>query len=174
MQVVIGIDPGRESGIGVVTIEAHPSCLLTAKYRVGNPRKSEPETPTDALNNILTAIGRLGYKVKVAAIEDQYVHKNWRSAISLAQTAGRWQEACCVCSVPVVKVEPAQWQSTTVMPFKKAFGMTGKVDSRLAKNLAIRVADTIGAQPGISQDESEAVCIALDVARREYSRAKRK
>lgn len=173
MQVAIGIDPGINSALAAVTIEAKPRCLLTARYRVGNPRKTEPQTPTEALKRSIQFLAEHGHSVWIAGIEDQYAKKNWRSAMSLAQTAGRWQEACASCSVPFVKIEPAQWQSTTVTPFKRAFGIKGGLDSRLAKNLAVRVADIAGAEPGITQDESDAVCIAVHVARLEFFKGSR-
>lgn len=110
---VIGIDPGAVSGIAVVTLEPAPKLVSHSKVRV-----DKGNLPSTVLNNLR------GLDVAAVAIESQYVALNVSTAIRLAQTAGRWEEAVLACGAfyfggdasnrPITTlhwVKPSEWQA---------------------------------------------------------------
>lgn len=84
---IIGVDPGsRLTGYGIV--EKHGSTLLHIENGVIVPQKNDP------LPKRLYEIERtleeviLLYRPDAAAVEDVFMHKNWRSALTLGQARG--------------------------------------------------------------------------------------
>ena len=133
---VIGIDPGAVSGIAVVTLSPKPELVSFAKVRL-----DKGALPSKEL------LAHKSRDIAAVAIESQYVAVNISTAIRLAQTAGRWEEAALAtlgigCETgsnsPVAYlywVKPNEWQSHMLKGF---VGKRAKRKQR--KDAAISVA----------------------------------
>jgi Holliday junction resolvasome RuvABC endonuclease subunit len=100
---VVGVDPGRDSGVAVVTVEHSPRLISAEQVQVPGDM-----SPLAVLADVRYALG-VGADV-ICAIEDQYVAKNVHSAIILARCAGRWEEAACAADMSVVYIAAQTWQ----------------------------------------------------------------
>jgi Holliday junction resolvasome RuvABC endonuclease subunit len=100
---VLAIDPGATSGWAVVTVELQPRVLRCGQLALAGER-----TPTNVVTSVL---GDPTCSVTYAVIEDQYVAVNKDSAIKLARSAGRWEEACRWHGLRVDYVAAATWQA---------------------------------------------------------------
>ena len=109
--IVIGIDPGKDSGIAVVTIERHPRLLFSRRCKTvcANNR---PTTVTPFIAEALASApaGRV-----LVAIEDQFVAVNMRTAVVLAQRTGQWVEACLAAGLTnIERIAPAKWHAREI------------------------------------------------------------
>lgn len=99
---ILGIDPGTtDAAWALVTVGPAPKPLAWDRLRNNRDAAMGPA--------VRLAIG-YGAAIVLAAIEDQYVGENRRSATQLAHQAGAWAEACRDQGVRVVFVPPSQWQ----------------------------------------------------------------
>jgi len=99
--VILGIDPGNHSGWAV--LDDHDRLLEHGELRFDLKRQPCPSLIVKTLS--------WRYTFTMACIESQYLGENPRSCITLAQTAGRWIEACAAAEIPiVVLVDPSTWQ----------------------------------------------------------------
>ena len=102
-QSIIAIDPGRTSGVVVLSVSKSPKLLEWREVKMG--LKSTPP-----LVNIIGELART-YDIVRAAIEDQFLLKNINSLIKLSRNSGRWEEACISSGIQVEFVNPKNWQS---------------------------------------------------------------
>jgi Holliday junction resolvasome RuvABC endonuclease subunit len=144
MKVYLGIDPGKHTGIAAVSSDGE--LVLT--------RTVEPLWPT---TEILRLISQVRYHIACAAIETQYVSVNPRATITLAQTTGRWIEACESSYVTTMLVEPSRWQSDML-------SLEGRVKSKGRKHAAIDMCRELW-HIDLDEHSADAALIALWLAR---------
>lgn len=108
--IVIAVDPGRRAGIAVLTVEAEPFLVWQGDVCCdGSVRDAEWEALNIVFgNDEINALGGLWE----AALEDQFLGKNKRDGLRLAQLAGRWWATLDRCSGSnTKKILPRAWQS---------------------------------------------------------------
>ena len=89
-----------------------------------------------------------------AAVEDCYYINNLKTVKMLAFAEGRVWQRCVTAGLSCVMVSPSEWQS--------ALCITGpRKDRKLG---AARVARQLGADPYLSDDENDAVCLCYYAA----------
>jgi len=113
---VIGIDPGRISGIAIVTTDLQPK-LLHASRCITSKKGSELAVSPFLVDAIKAASDYALYEL-IAVVEDQYIDKNMRTALTLAQRAGRWMEACLANGLKVERVAASSWQASELKGWK--------------------------------------------------------
>jgi Holliday junction resolvasome RuvABC endonuclease subunit len=106
--VILSINPGRVSGVALLTILRSPRLVAHRRVRVDDGTRLLP----------LLEEWRTYGAVEWCCIEDQYVAASVRSSIALAHTAGRWHQAATEYGVahPVEYVTPARWQACLGLP----------------------------------------------------------
>ena len=126
---VIGIDPGNDGGIAVLTVGHHPALLYAADAKTGHiaagpqlviavcravaaaeglaPGIYDPND--DLARAIATREG--GARPLLAAVEGQFLGINPHSAIELAHSAGQWLEAALNVGILSELVAPSTWQA---------------------------------------------------------------
>jgi Holliday junction resolvasome RuvABC endonuclease subunit len=126
--LVLGIDPGKSSGWALVTAESRPELCEHGRVRL-----DKGETPTFALEKIHDTMA--GDLVAVV-IESQFVALNIKTAIRLAQYAGRWEEAVAAVfpDLTVEWVKPNEWQSSMLKGFAAG---NAKRDERKAASVTV-------------------------------------
>ena len=151
---VLGIDPGAASGIAVVTVEGNPRLMNYGKVRL-----DKGETPTLALGELWKHIHD---HLAAVVIEDQFVAKNIKTAMRLAQTAGRWEEACIAAfpGIPVQWIKPNEWQQAMLA---RVMGRGGQAKREQRKKAAVAVCLGRWGQE-LSTDMADAALIAAFVA----------
>lgn len=107
---VIGIDPGAHAAAAILRLDNAPTLVFSLTQRFDTVAGAKV-TATALVQRLLEEAGTRGLTVLSAALEEQFVRLNPRSALTLARWAGRWQEACAVHGLPVTLVEPSAWQS---------------------------------------------------------------
>lgn len=149
---VLGIDPGAASGFAIVTVEANPR-LMDCDF----VRLDKRETPTRAMGAIRM------YHIVAVAIETQFVALNIKTAIRLAQFAGRWEEACIAAfpDLPVQWIKLAAWQQAMLAG---AMG-GGRAKREQRKKAAVAVCMGRWGQK-LGTDMADAALIAAFVAER--------
>ena len=153
--LVLGIDPGAVSGFAVVTMEAAPRLVKHDFIRL-----DAGEIPSLVTNGIEYLIQR---RIAAMVIESQFVAKNIKTAIRLAQFAGRWEEACIATfpDIPVQWVKPNEWQ--TAMLAGAMGGGRAKREQRKAAAISICLARW---KVKLETDVADAALIAAFVAER--------
>lgn len=140
---ILAIDPGsRVSGIIVLSFSVRPKLLANIKYTFA----SITSCPTDLVHNL-----NLEFGIRNAFIEDQFMQKNVDSLKKLSRNAGRWQEACAFCKIPVEWVNAKTWQSKIL----KKLGGNNRAGLKKAAQFVAQV-DT-GVK--LSSDCADAYCI---------------
>lgn len=121
---VIGVDPGAHSAAALLTVCADPAVIAV---HVFNSAAKNPKFPhlTAVIRELLSVAAVTGHALIGAWIEGQFVGENAASALSLARSAGRWQEACAATGVTAYIVEPSTWQSKELQGWRRA-GTTTK------------------------------------------------
>lgn len=107
---VIGIDPGAHSAAALVSIAPAPAILSIIEHTFAAKRHAY-NTPSAIIAALLADAAAQGLTVAGAWLEGQFVGPNVASALSLARSAGRWQEACAVSGLPCTIVESSAWQA---------------------------------------------------------------
>lgn len=107
---VIGIDPGAHAAAALLRLDNAPTLVYSLTHRFDTVAGAKV-TATALMQKVLEEAGARSLSVIGAAIEEQFVRLNPRSALALARCAGRWQEACAVHGLEVTLVEPSKWQS---------------------------------------------------------------
>ena len=158
---VVGIDPGNQFGLAIVTIAAEPKLLyhFTDKLTLKRSR-----LPTDYLNE---AIARTFDTAQLAAavIEDQYLPRgekaNVDTAIKIGRSGGRWEEACKVQEIPVEYLKPATWQH------RQLKGLIRSVHAKSAqRKAAAQMFAKMAWRQVLGPDSADAACMARVVATR--------
>ncbi len=164
---VIGIDPGANSGIAVVSVEQQPRLLVSEQFNFSKARKGQDRTPTEVLIRLVAAMIRQDTTVISATIEDQYVFKNVRSALTLAHNAGRWEEACRYNGIDVEYVLPSHWQRLELS------GVTGRKAKRDVLKRAARDITERCFGVRLSIDAADAALIGRHHARKTWAKKRR-
>lgn len=107
---VIGIDPGAHAAAALLRLDNVPTLVHTLDHRFDTVAGARI-TATSLIKHMLDKATLLNLRVVSAALEEQFVRLNPRAALTLARSAGRWEEACVVHAIPVTMVEPSKWQS---------------------------------------------------------------
>jgi len=68
---------------------------------------------------IRSLVEKLDGRIVRAVIEHQYVGQNMRTAITLAQRAGRWIEACLSVGIDIERIDASSWQSRELPGLRK-------------------------------------------------------
>jgi len=161
--LVLGIDPGATSGWALVTVAPNPVLATFGKTRL-----DKGEVPTRAMT-VMSEMGpehiglpRSSY-VAAMVIESQFVALNIKTAIRLAQYAGRWEEACLATfpDIPVQWVKPNEWQ--TAMLAGAMGGGRAKRAQRKAAAISVCLARW---KVKLETDVADAALIAAFVAER--------
>ena len=139
----------------MVTIAANPKLISCDFIRL-----DKGETPTRAVSEI-----KLHPQSCIAAvvIESQFVALNIKTAIRLAQYAGRWEEACIATfpDIPVQWVRPSEWQQAMLA------GAMGGARAKRAQRKAAAIAVCLGRWgETLETDAADAALIAAFVAER--------
>ncbi len=146
--LALGIDPGASSGWALVTVAARPALISSGRVRL-----DRGETPTFALQAVLASAPSA---VAHVAIESQFVAKNIRTSLRLAQSAGRWEEAAAALlpGVAIAWVSPAGWQAAVL---RGIMGGQARRDERKASSAA---ACRMRWGKDLEGDVADAACIA--------------
>jgi Holliday junction resolvasome RuvABC endonuclease subunit len=107
---VIGIDPGAHAAAAILRLDNAPTLVYSLTHRFDTVAGAKV-TATALVRRLLEEAGTRGLCIISAALEEQFVRLNPRAALTLARSAGRWQEACAVHNIAVTLVEPSAWQS---------------------------------------------------------------
>ena len=137
MFAVLGIDPGSEPGLALLTVEPSPTPVLTRRFHFPKPPLGQLPSPTELVACLLVDAERAGVQVAKAVIEDQYLDKNPDTLKKLARNAGRWEEACVANGLPVEYLPAVTWQA------KELGGGRGKGREQI-KRLAVAKAKSLG------------------------------
>lgn len=159
--LVVGIDPGKRVGLAVLTVEAKPFLVYHTSMEMGLTMAQEGAMLSVACTDILSRdhdlvnafTGSISEEhelgeLRWAAIEDQFISKDRRNGVVLAQRAGRWQMACETARLDYTMVMPRVWQSVLDQRVVRRCGTkTASID--FAKNVYEvkvneHVADAIG------------------------------
>lgn len=154
MNYVIGIDPGKKTGWGIVRVLASPTYLSSGSVELdnkGSKIKSAVEL-LQLLNVGFFDICRTGVKTVTLAIEGQYVDKNIDTTIKLARSSGRWVEAAAYLNLDHRIVNPSSWQSAEL-------GLK-MCRSQVKKLSRLKVQSLYGPLASVSQDDCDAILIA--------------
>lgn len=131
--LVLGIDPGKSSGWALVTVESRPELMEHGRVRL-----NKGETPTFVLEKMHDTMvhDTMGGDLVAVVIESQFVALNIKTAIRLAQFAGRWEEACSAVfpDLTVEWVKPNEWQSSMLKGFAAG---NAKRDERKAASVTV-------------------------------------
>jgi Holliday junction resolvasome RuvABC endonuclease subunit len=126
---VIGIDPGNDGGIAVLTVAPNPALLYAADAKTGHTAAG-PQlvlalcravaaaeglapgvySPSDDMARAI-ATREGGARPLLAAVEGQFLGVNPHSAIELAHSAGQWVEAALNVKILAELVAPSTWQA---------------------------------------------------------------
>jgi Holliday junction resolvasome RuvABC endonuclease subunit len=142
-QVVIGVDPGKVAGWGVLSVSPEPRLLKRGQINFSRPTRAEFRTASEMIRWAFVK-----YKVVMVAIEDQYFDENdprkIASTIKLCRAAGRWEEAACAYGLPYVFLKPSQWQSAVLGSGKKPRAQLKLIAQRLcAQRHGVRASEHI-------------------------------
>ncbi len=143
---ILGIDPGTEDAAwALVTVGGSPKPLAWDRVRHNRDAAMGPA--------VRLALG-YGAAIVLAAIEDQYVGDNRRSATQLAHQAGAWAEACRDQGVKVAFIPPSQWQGAEL-----AHGPRSLV-KKSTKARALERCRLVWGITDLSEHEADALLIA--------------
>lgn len=153
-QCVIGIDPGKTAAIALVTLEAEPELLWYRKLVCD-------DGPHNKEYNMLTLADIKaddeGMEVNSVVLENNFVGKNKKVSVRLAQRTGKWESMVYWVlkrnTITFKYLQPTEWQ--TIL----------KKDQRGTKAASKQfVKDTFGIS--VSEHEADAVCMACYWAKR--------
>ena len=112
MTVILGIDPGsRITGFGIITSLSnsyrliHSGCIRTN----GDTAEQRLWQIFDQLENIIAQ-----YKPQEAAIEQVFLHKNFKSALKLGQARGVAMAAMAKFQLPVAEYSPRKVKQAVI------------------------------------------------------------
>lgn len=108
---ILSIDPGKTSGLSIVTIKAFPLLLAHRVVRFDGMESCSWHV-TNMLNQRIPEM--IDVQVLYAVIEDQYLatgkKKNPNTLKKLSRVAGRWQEGCIFAGLEVRFLYASVWQ----------------------------------------------------------------
>lgn len=143
---ILGIDPGTEDAAwALVTVGGNPRPLAWDRVRHNRDAAMGPA--------VRLAIG-YGATIVLAAIEDQFVKVNPRSATQLAHQAGAWAEACRDQGLRVAFIPPSQWQGPELAHGPRF------LTKKPTKDRALDRCRLLWGLTGLSDHEADALLIA--------------
>ena len=153
-EALIAIDPGARSGYAVLTIESSPRLLFadTANLKRYNDDNSPSRIVELAMDK---TINEHGYSLVSAAIEDQFVGKNFATAIKIGRNSGRWEEACRRLHMDVIFIKPASWQHAQLHGLLPPGRAVKSVARKRAASQFVRIAY----KQELPQDAADAACM---------------
>lgn len=155
--VILGIDPGTDDAAwALVTVGHAPRPLAWDRLR---------ENRDVAMGPAVRLAKGYGARIILAAIEDQYVRVNPRSATTLAHQAGAWAEACRDQGIRVVFVPPSQWQGPELAHGPKFLA------KKSTKDRALDRCRMVWGLTNLSEHEADALLLARYAAIEQMRRA---
>ncbi len=155
---VLGIDPGNQFGLAVVTIEPEP------KFLYGFGDKMNLKRSHGACWYVDECFERK-QSITNAVIEDQYLPRgpkaNIDTAIKIGRNSGRWYEACARWGIVIEFIKPAAWQHRQLKGLIRG-GHPTRAQRKAAAVEFCRLAWKID----LSEDVADAACMARVVATR--------
>jgi len=164
MKAVIGIDPGNQFGLAVVSVEAEPRLLHWFSDKLGLKRSKLPSFWVRAAITAVDTDSESRITITRAVIEDQYLPRGPRAnidtAIKIGRNSGRWQEACEVHGISVEFIKPASWQHAQL---KGLLPNGARSTSKQRKVAAVSFCRGAWGEV-LSEDAADAACMARVVA----------
>jgi Holliday junction resolvasome RuvABC endonuclease subunit len=147
----LGIDPGRHTGWAVVE---DGELVVSGKFSVAS--KYDTKSVQKIYNFLVSA--REEYGISTVFVETQYVGSFMATALRLAEVRGWWEACAAIAELEFVAISSSHWR-------RAVFGKLPKMKSAELKKLSVTTVKDRFHLKEVSEDEAEAILIALGGAK---------